>query len=284
MQTLATLFTAYLADVSLAHAPSTHYQQAKFYGMILRRLGPLPLIDCTPEVVRAWKADLAARYSRSTVHKYLSFLSQAFTYAVDCEWLTRNPFAKMRKPSPGRGRLRFLSEAERERLLIACRMSRNPVLYPLVLLALATGGRKNELRCLCWSEVDLEAGVVRFVKTKTYLDRSVPVVGEALDALTTLAQKRRPGVGLVFARADGRKPREIECAWATVRHAAQLEDFRFHDLRHTYASYLAMSGASLQDISTLLGHTKVNQSYRYIHLMPSHTRGVVERMAQKYLT
>jgi site-specific recombinase XerD len=87
----------------------------------------------------------------------------------------------------------------------------------------------------------------------------------------------------VFARADGLKPREIECAWNTARRVADITDFRFHDLRHTYASYLAMSGASLRDIAELLGHKKINQTLLYSHLLPPHTCGVVERMVQQYL-
>ena len=161
MQTLETLFEAYLAEMVLEHAPRTQYQQTCFYRSVVRIYGALPLATCTPDVVRQWKAAWSRCYGRSTVHKYLSFLSCAFAYGVEIGWLDANPLAKVRKPSPAPHRLRFLQEDERVRLVLACRMSRNPLLYPLVMLALGTGGRKNELRRLQWPQVDLEAGTVR---------------------------------------------------------------------------------------------------------------------------
>jgi integrase len=284
MHTLQSLFHAYLAETSLEHRPSTHYQQRCFFGMVLRDLGPVPLVDCTPDLWRQWKATMSSRCARSTLHKYLSFLTRAFSYAVECDWLPLNPLAKVRKPSPGPSRVRFLADDERQRLLMACQMSRNWTLYPLVVLALATGGRKNELRGLRWSEVDLDAGAVRFVRTKTHLDRTVPVVGEALAVLRGLVTRQRPGVALVFARGDGTAPREMECAWSTARRVAGVRDFRFHDLRHTYASYLAMAGSDLRTIAELMGHRKVQQSFLYAHLLPSHTREAVQRMSDKFLT
>jgi integrase len=98
----------------------------------------------------------------------------------------------IRKPSTPKGRVRFLSQDERVRLLDACRQSRNPLLHPLVVVALGTGGRKEELRCLRWPQVDFELGAVRFTKTKTALDRAVPLLGEALQVLKELHRQRRP--------------------------------------------------------------------------------------------
>jgi len=281
--TLATLFSHYLTDTQLDHAPSTHYQQRVFYAKILRDLGAVPLEDVTPDLLRTWKAHLTTHYARSTVHRYMAFVNCALRYAVECEWLTVNPMAKVRKPSPGRGRVRFLTHAERHRLLLACQASRNPCLYPIVLLALSTGGRKNEVRGLCWPDVDFACGVVRFLRTKTDEPRAVPLLGEARRVLEARAQTRHPRIPWVFPRADGRKPRDIECAWTTARQHAGLTDFRFHDLRHTFASYMAMSGASLREIAEALGHRKLQQTMQYSHLLQSHTHGVIERMIHAFL-
>src|SRR4051812_26952507 len=107
MPTLATLFDQYLAEMRLEHAPSTHYQQRLFFRVVLRDLGPLPLQQVTPDLLRTWKTVLTARYTRATIHRYMSFLNCALRYAVECEWLAVNPMAKVRKPAPGRGRMRF---------------------------------------------------------------------------------------------------------------------------------------------------------------------------------
>lgn len=278
MKMLANLCDAYLADTLLNHEPSTHYQQTLFFATVLRDLGPLSLAAVTPDVLRAWKGRLSLRHKPATVYRYMMFLGAALRYGVECGWLLEDPMRRIRKPSPGRGHVRFLTTVERQRLLVACRLSRQALLYPLVVLALATGGRKEELRQLQWGEVDFTQGVVRFLKTKTHEPRSVPLMGEARTILEQLAQRRRPSDVWVFARPDGRKPVEVESAWRTARTLAHLEDVRLHDLRHSYASYLAMSGASLRTIADLLGHAKIQQTMIYTHMLESHTKEAVDTM------
>lgn len=278
MTTLAELCTAYLADTRLNHDASTHYQQTLFFAAVCRDLGPLALDAVTPDVLRAWKGRLGVRHKPATVYRYMMFLGAAFRFGVECGWLLEDPMRRIRKPSPGRGHVRFLTTAERQRLLLACRMSRQALLYPLVVLALATGGRKEELRGLKWVEVDFAQGVVRFLKTKTHEPRAVPLVGEARTLLEHLAQRRRASEVYVFPRPDGQAPVDMESAWRTARTLADLEGFRFHDLRHTFASYCAMSGASLRDIASILGHAKIQQTMIYSHLLESHTKGIVEQM------
>src|SRR5262249_13390281 len=99
-----------------------------------------------------------------------------------------------------------------------------------------------------------------------------------------LRQQAQHGAHIwVFPRADGHKPVLIDYAWRRACARAGLVDFHFHDLRHTSASYLAMSGASIRDIAEILGHTRLKQTMKYIHLMEPHTRGVLERMAHMFL-
>jgi integrase len=241
------------------------------------------LTELTPEFIHTWKASLSQSYKPATVHKYLSRLDGALKFAVVCGWLPRNPLAQLRKPSCGEGRVRYLTEDERQRLLAACRQSRNPLLYAVVMVALGTGGRKNEIRRLRREQVDLPGEQVRFVKTTSHRARAVPVVGETLATLTALAQHRRYDVPWGFPSWRGKEPVAIDSAWETARNHAQIEDFHFHDLRHTFASYMAMSGATLREIADVLGHTNIQMTLRYTHLMPSHIRTVVERMSQQFL-
>jgi integrase len=281
---LGDLFAHYLAEVRDNHAASTHRQQTLFFAAVLRDLGPLALPDVTPDVLRAWKGRLALSHKASTVYRHMVFLGCALRFAVECDWLAGNPMAKVRRPPSGRPRVRFLTADEQRRLLAACRQSKNALLYAVVLLALWTGGRKEELRQLQWPEVDFAAGVLRFLKTKTGRPRAVPLVGDARRILEAMAQERRPGVPWVFPRADGLKPCEIEENWRTARRQAQLIDFHFHDLRHTFASYMCMAGASLRDVAECLGHVKIDQALAYSHLLESHTKDVVAQMHAKFLT
>src|SRR5712691_3650160 len=179
MHTLAELFDAYLAETRLEHEKSTHYLQTTFLRTVLRAWGPLPLEDVTPDLLRDWKLTLSARQKPGTVWRNLMYLQHVLDYAVELELILVNPLRKIRKPSPGRGRVRFLTEEELPRLLAACRQSRTSLLYPIVVIALSTGARKNEICRLRWPEVDFVQGLLRLVKTKTHIPRSVPLLGEA---------------------------------------------------------------------------------------------------------
>ena len=110
-----------------------------------------------------------------------------------------------------------------------------------------------------------------------------PLAGPALDLLRELSRVRRIDTDLVFAGPDGRAifPRK---PWERALTAAQIDDFRFHDLRHTAASYLAMSGATLAEIAEVLGHKTLEMVKRYSHLTDQHTSKVVARMNEKYLS
>jgi integrase len=286
IHTLAELFDAYLAETQLEHERYTHYLQSTFLRTVLRELGPIPLEEVTTDLLRTWKLTLSERHTPGTVWRYMMHLQHVLDFAVEVEWLLVNPMQKIRKPSPGRGRMRFLSEEELPRVLAACRASRTPVLYLIVVIALSTGGRKNEIRQLQWPHVDFAAGVLRFLKTKTHVPRSVPLLGEARTLLEALAHQRRPEVPWVFPspRKEDAQPLFIDYAWTEAVKKAGIAPCRFHDLRHTFASYMAMSGASLRDLAEVLGHQKLQHTMAYSHLLPSHTATMVERMGAQFLS
>src|SRR5436309_3253905 len=114
------------------------------------------------------------------------------------------------------------------------------------------------LGTLQWPEVDLERGILRLVTTKNKHPRAVQVTGLALALLRAHTAMQRVGVDWLFPRADGQRPVLIEQAWRTARTRAGLVDFRFHDLRHCCASYLAMNGAKLLEIAEFLGDTRMD--------------------------
>jgi integrase len=282
--TLTDVFDAYLAETALEHVPSTHYQQTQFFRRVAANLGNPDLDMLTLDYLRAWKLRMGTRLAPSTLARYLGLLSATLRYAVANGWMRENPLTHLRRPKEPEPRTRFLSAEERHRLLTACRRSRSPLLYPLVVLALSTGGRKNELCRLRWPEVDFERRVVRFLRTKTKRPRSAPLLGEAHALLHRLFVARAAGVAWVFPNPTGLRPWNHQAAWITARRKADLQDFRFHDLRHTFASDMAMSGASLRDIAEVLGHARLNQTMRYAHLLPSHTESVVQRMLDRFET
>lgn len=222
------------------------------------------------------------RKSPSTVVRYLASLSILYTFAVDeWGWAESNPVQSIRRPPEPQGRVRFLSDKEREKLLSACRAVDPDVLFPAVVLALSTGARQGEILSLTWNQVDLERQVIRLEKTKNRERRALPLVGYALSIMQALHLRRRTDTELVFPRTDGRRPLDIKKRWKRVVEAAGLTDFRFHDLRHCAASYLAMNGATLAEIAEVLGHKTLQMVKRYAHLSEQHTAGVVKRMNDK---
>ncbi|NLF82936.1 MAG: site-specific integrase [Candidatus Gastranaerophilales bacterium] len=209
----------------------------------------------------------------------MASLSVVFTEAInEWGWLEENPALKVKKKKEPRGRVRFLSDEERAVLLDACKNASNPNLYIVVALALTTGARFSEIINLKWEHVDLKRRVLYFLDTKNKDRRSVPISQHAYDLLEQHKKVRRIDTKYVFPGKEGNKPLELKRQWENVVRDAKLKDFRFHDLRHTAASYLAMNGASLLDISHILGHRTLQMVQRYSHLTENHVAGVLERM------
>ncbi|WP_303672521.1 tyrosine-type recombinase/integrase [Vampirovibrio chlorellavorus] len=257
------------------------------------QLGVYLLKDVTPPLIVEQKDRLLQepmlkkgqktprQLSNATVIRYLASLSVCFSYAVeDLGWLDSNPIKEIKKPQPERGRVRFLSDVEQERLLIACQSSKCPYLYTVVMLALLTGARYGEIMGLRWQDIDFERKTLLFEKTKNGERRSVAIVPLASQLLEALSKARRIDSPYVFARDDGKQPKDIRKQWEKAVKEANLADFRIHDLRHTAASYLAMTGASMLEIADILGHKTLSMVKRYSHLNDSHTAGVLKKMAE----
>jgi integrase len=126
--------------------------------------------------------------------------------------------------------------------------------------------------------VDLKRGVLTFRETKNGETRVVPLTGYACDVFTQHTKIRRLDTTLVFPSRTGKKPLGIRVAWDYASKRAGVTNFRFHDLRHSAASYLTMHGATLAEIAEVLGHKTLTMVKRYSHLTEAHTRSVVERM------
>ena len=248
------------------------------------RLGRRLLINVTPSVLAEERGRLKREgRSPATVNRYLAALSHAFTVATrEWEWLDENPLRRVRRLPEPRGRVRFLADDERARLLGAARESDDGRLYTMVVVALSTGMRQGELLGLRWSDVHLSRALAILHQTKNGERRTLPLAGPALTLLEERSHARRPDSPYVFAaRAGATAPRFPRRQWLNVLEAAEVEGFRFHDLRHSAASYLAMNGATLMEIADVLGHKTLQMVRRYSHLSEAHTRQVVAAMNAK---
>jgi len=235
----------------------------------------------------------------------LAGLKAVLSKAVKWGMLERNPFQGLRvKASKPRSVVRFLTAAEekrlrdalseRDRTLAAARASANewrkarkrPTfpeipkggyashLTPIVLLAMNTGLRRNELLSLNWSDINFDAKMltVRPENAKSGKQRHIPLNVEAVAALRQW-QSQTGGEERVFG-VNG-----VKSAWKGLLIAAKVERFRFHDLRHHFASRLVMAGVDLNTVRELLGHADLTMTLRYAHLAPAHLAAAVEKLA-----
>ena len=248
-----------------------------------KQLGKTRLVDLKPDLITSTRNKLLRGKTRtgekrttSTVNRYTVSLSHLCSVATDMEWLRENPCKKVKKLAEPKGRTRFLSDGEREALLKACKKHDNPNIYLVVVLALSTGMRSSEIRYMKWESVDLKHHRIVLPDTKNNETRTVPLVGHALDLMQQ--RIRRIDSPYVFAGRFSDRPATFREAWDEVVATAGLDNFRFHDCRHTAASMLAMNGATLSELSEILGHKTLAMVKRYAHLTEQHTNKIVSRM------
>ena len=306
--TMSELIDRYIRDVLPTKKKSQKKQQAQLLWW-KSEIGHYLLADVTPPLIieKIDKLKQGTTYrktqrSPATVVRYWSALSHVFTVAIrDYGWLEDSPMRKLTRPKESRGRVRFLDDNERERLLQACKESKRPYLYLIVLIAISTGMRYGEIINLTWADVDFQRKRIILQDTKNNERRSVPLAGPALEELTKFEKIRRLDTKLLFPKLASfnrpgsmqkedlarvqkvQKPLQIRSAWESALKKTGIEDFRFHDLRHCAASYFVMSGASLAETSELLGHKSLAMTKRYAHLSDSHKHAVVDRMNKHFL-
>lgn len=283
--TLADLIDRYCTEHLPSAKLSSEPQRRRELAVWRAELGHVLLADLTASRIVEVRDRIASTpgerkhkpLAPATVNRMCSSLRAALNVGVrHFEWLEQNPMSKVGALREPRGRARFLTADERQRLLSEAR-AHSEALHCIVLVALSTGARRGEILGLRWPDVDLTRGRLTFHETKNGERRSVPLAGFALETMRAHAKVRRIDSDLVFPGTNG-KPLEIGKSYREAVERAGIDDFRFHDLRHTAASMLAENGATLAEIAEVLGHKTLAMVKRYAHLTEGHTRGVVERM------
>ena len=237
------------------------------------------LVDLTPDVIAKARDQLKETPKKrgggirtaADVNRTLAALSSACGYAVkELGWLERNPLERVTKGTESKGRVRFLSDEELPIFLKACRDSENSNLYLAVILSLTTAGRQSEIMGLRWKQIDLKRRTAILGDTKNGDARVLPLSGEAVGLLQDREKVRNLDDDRLFPSKEGSKTAfmDLRYVFATALDIAQIKDFHWHDLRHTAASYLAMSGTSPLEIAKILGHRTMAMVARYSHLSP----------------
>ena len=242
----------------------------------LEALGDKPIIDITTVCINEAISTLPSHFKNATINRYISAISVVFSYACRQYGLHTNAVRNIPSLPENNERIRFLSEAERTRLFSSCRASQWDKLYLLVLLAITTGARKGELTKLGWGDIDFDRRTAYVATTKNGQPKVLPLTDSVIRELQLFDTKDNT---LIFASKV--KEEVAYCftkPWKKALEDADIKDFRFHDLRHSCASYLAQSGASLLEIADVLGHKQISVTKRYAHLCIEHKSSLINRV------
>ena len=278
------------AEYLEVHAPrkrSSRDDRSKIKQHILPRLGRLLVKDVSfSDVEKLHRSMKKAPYA---ANRTLALISKMFALAIKWEWAGRNP-AKGIERFPEEKRERFLSPDEISRLsqaLIdfveeASRPNESGKAADAIRLLMLTGARRSEVLSMTWDMLDMDTGV--WVKpsshTKQKKTHRVPLSPPALQLLADIRERGDDPTYVFPSRRGSKHPHvtELKKAWAKICKLAKLDSVRIHDLRHTYASVLVSGGASLPLIGALLGHTQVQTTQRYAHLMDDPLREATTRV------
>ena len=213
--------------------------------------------------------------SPSTINRQLGTLRGMFNKAVAWGKLQVTPMKSVQFLKEPAGRLRFLETEEIVKLLSNCSES----LRPIVVLAVFSGMRRGEILGLKWHDIDYKRGIITLLDTKNGQKREVPMSDTVKNAIIQV--RKHPASSYVFCSEHGQGRHDIRKSFSTALKKSGITNFRFHDLRHSFASQLVMAGVDLNTVRELLGHKDITMTLRYSHLAPRHKQHAVDILSKK---
>ena len=271
--TLNDLVEDYLTNEYIGTRPQQQRSRLNHWTQLI---GTLQVTDITKEDIKLGLSRLPKDLSNATINKYKKVASVVFNFGIREYNLSENPTLNIRSLPEKKGRTRFLSDNERKRLFKACRASKWNKLYLLVFMAITTGARRGELLNLRWSNIDFRRKTAHVLTSKNGEQKILPLTD---DVILELQKFKLDNHSFIFcSEIKPNKAYDFFKQWNRVRKEAELVDFRFHDLRHTTASYLAQNGATLLEIADVLGHKQIEVTKRYAHLAIEHKSNLINRV------
>jgi len=274
--TLSELAKEYIPYAEAHKAKSTVEKEASKMKLLVSAFGERKLTGITVRDIELYMQHRSKVVKPRTVNLELALLRHMLNKAVDWGYLKGNPAKRVKPFKEPPGRIRYLRRDEYDRLLSVCQLT--PGLYEIVLTALETGMRKGELQRLTWDDVDFEKRIITVKQSKNNETRHIQISKGLLPVLKGLLLER-PHSHYVFSTPDGNKPcGNWRRAFETACRRADVANFRFHDLRHTFASYLGMSGCNAFEIKALTGHKTLAMAARYTHISDVQLRTAVNKI------
>jgi integrase len=267
---LSDLLDRYAREISTRKRGSMDRYQLR---PLARALGHLSLLNLKPRHLTDYRHSRLDFVSPTTVAKEMVLLCHVLKVAAD-EWgyaVQAGKFRAVSKPSPSTGRTRRLEEGEGDRLLQVLSACRNPLPSQVFRFALATGMRRGEILSLVWSNIDLKKRIALLPITKNGEPRQVPLSKEAINTLLERKMSFIAGnasqdiSGLVFPIAAN----AFRLCWERAKKRANINDLRFHDLRHEAITRYFELGLNIAEVTLISGHKDSRMLLRYVHLQPS---------------
>jgi integrase len=302
------------APWAVAHRKSGASAVAHIKRCFFKPFGSKPLAEITPIVIDQWRTQrLKDGRTIETANRDVATFKAALSKAVLWGYIDQHPLAKLKLlKTDSNGNIRFLSSEEEQRLRQALkmrdaqikqeRMSANQWrqergyglltelnghafadhLHPMVLLSLNTGLRQGEVFSLRWLNVNLERAMLTIegLYAKSNKTLHLPLNQEAWHVLQKW-REQTASLDYVFPNKDGQPFDNVKKSWANLLNAAAIKDFRWHDMRHHFASKLVMAGVDLNTVRELLGHSDIKMTLRYAYLAPEHKAKAVARLVQE---
>ena len=289
------------------------YEYRRVLNVNCKTFTNTPLKDFDIRMVEKWRLKLlASGKTPNTVNRIYTNFRASLSKAEEWGLIDEHPLLKM-KPirTAQKSIVRYLSAEEEKRLRDALdereerkrseRKSANewrkqrgyPVLSdsdefmdhlkPMILLSINTGMRRGEVFKLNWENVNFDTRqlTVRGETAKSGKTRYIPLNIEALNVLKEWMQQKKPDSKLVFSNKDGKPFTTLKKGWSKILKAADIQEFRWHDLRHHFASRLVMAGVNLNTVRELLGHSSYAMTLRYAHLSAGHKAEAVELLIEQ---
>ena len=285
-KTFAQLMDKFMKD----HAPKVSDSMQRSYSSYLKHLIPFfgdsTLLSVSRKKISGYKVLRKDEgVSPATINRELAMVSKAFTLALeDWEWINGNdkPFSKMPYEKENNARDRWLAEEEEKRLL-----GNSPGwLREIINFALNTGLRQDELLSLEWSRTNLFRKTILIKKTKNGKPKTVPLNRNAMEVIERKSEEKLRTLNndFVFVSSHGTKidRHNLRRAFNNAVRKAEIEDFKFHDLRHCFCTKLAQRGVDIYKIAKLAGHEDIRMTQRYSHHCPDSLRDGVETLEVDY--
>ncbi len=265
----------YLAYSKVNKTPKSYERDIlSLRGHLVPVFGNRYLHELRVETIESYKARRLTKVKPATVNRELSCLRAMLNKAVQMGYLTDSPMKGIKLLKEPPERVRYLTVDEVRKLLEAC----SEHLRPIVVCALHTGMRREEILGLKWANVDFDNRMILLEKTKNNQRRMIPLSG-----VLCLVLKKLPRRGeYVFCNEKGERFGDVRKSFKTALRRATITDFRFHDLRHTFASHLTMSRCNVRTVQQLLGHTTIRTTMKYSHLSKEYLEEAVNLVGGKF--